>query len=1306
MCKGAAEVSPEGEPVGDGKGDAAKNSVLYGMKAIVRLGTSSRRHCSVGAASPRPRQWFMWRLRGRSEYVVVSEHVSYPTRHQYMRGVHRAHHTLLNPLRQVGKSTVLAALADRFAQDSRVVVLLEAVDVWRNAGLLQAMYAGTLPKLAFQLVALVSGAAPLLEALHRPGVRVVVTEGSPSSNRRVYAAVGLCGDDKAAYNVAHNALTAAMPARCESTVLLDASVEVAQERIALRGRAEEQGLPASYLEAFHQAREAMFASITHDKYRLDASCTPHEVATALGAIVEGLAEHGWPLPTPIARVPRGVVTHMQRMAHRSRCPVRVAAGAIDEMNAHLLALEAAAPRGWTGGGSKHTNDGVLCGFHRAGREARARRRPRKSGRVNQRSHCLAAGCEAVELPLLCGGGVVRSPAADGGEPSSVVYARCIEVISARLRKTGARPPDHHLVKAAVALACDPSLKPTEAWWNAHNVSAGGARARVRGYMRRIVEERLLTAQQEARPPSSSPRTYFSEGNSYPFLVTSKCLRNEGYDAFQQRVKPGVVYLRVWKVGTKFLTLNFSKDDSEPDLLRFSLAGAYTMAMAAANALEQQSALPQAPSSSPQLPLPLPLPPQLPPLGSALVEDSAHIEDVISDLEAQRDAMVEDMNNRIVHAKVRREDISYKRMMAAYGALGCNDVTGGGGISMPLLRGAGDAACDGAPARALRPRANWRASGAALPEAPSVAFYQGHAHGGSRLAECSWIAWMHVDRGAFADAWVSSAERARMPSHLGVIVTYIDVRGEWHPVSVATESATQLGQWGYYCARQFGGGEYIGAMLDAAAPDRPSRYLIKLRGGVRDGAASRPGGPRCANDPRGSGLPANAKCYDNGWLAVAPFAEIAPLRPDLTLRERRRREVLWDYGDHYWARLQQHLPPPSPPTSPPDIEQPVDGGAVPLGADHAALSGSVMDGGAALLALRGSGCTKAIGREVASGDVDRLPAEMVHSRNADALARAHPLPGDPHLTFDEATHTYTVYGQAVQRSVTALVGALFEAFDPERCTEQHFERWARDPQSRYHAQIEGAPSLPFSFLSLGLCLCPRPRRCTLTVTLALTRCEDVRERGGSDADAAAAIRRGWEQLGQEASRLGTALHLHAELHANGVVSVTDAPLELQREAEQFGAFLRSKFGARLQALRTELAVAWRAEGGRAVTAGQVDCLYKDSEGCVIMVDFKRVASKHSLEPWARAFGGAYGRPPVELLPDTPFWRYSLQQSLYAVMLKQVRIEAATPMVICMGMSMLRCHWPILPVCVGRRMASTAVTASICCGSMRTATRTSS
>ena len=1164
--------------------------------ASLRLQGSGRTLCEASAAAIARRLPLPW---GDGDYCVGCS-------------TEPAVHVAVEGSIGVGKSTVLAALADRFAHDPRIVVLPEAVDVWRAAGLLHGLYAGLLPKLAFQLVALVSGAAPLLQALHRPGVRVVVTEGSPSSNRHVYAAVNLRGGDAVAYNVAHNALTDALPALRETTVLLDASVEVARQRIAMRGRVEERELPASYLAALHRARESLFASITHDKYRLNAACAPCKVAAALGAIVEGLVEHGWPLPIRIASVPRGVVMCVHRMARRSPLRVSTAAEAIEEMNAHLsLAPEAATPSGGTGGAPKHANHGVSRRFRRTGREARATRRPRK---------CLAAAGEVVVLPLLRGGGGVAAAHTEVKMVDELVDMSSLN--GERNRQAQLQMRRRRDEKRACATA-ESSLYKLHA-------STG---ARLRANSRRV---RTL------------PLAGYDESSDA--YLTAKQDASEDIENFAHvTVEDGANAVRA------FL-------DCETEAADMHVCGACGLR-------DPRSGL--APSSL------------VPSVCLPLLRGGG---DSLGDVEWER--RVADGN---AAANVPNVAASSNEEQA-------------GGSGRPSSRQAANP-----PARVLRPRANGQASGAALPEAPSVAFYQGHAHGGSRLAECIWIAWMHVDRGAFADAWVSSAERARMPSHLGVIVTYIDVRGEWHPVSVATESATQLGQWGYYCARQFGGGEYIGAMLDAAAPDRPSRYLIKLRGGVRDGAASRPGGPRCANDPRGSGLPANAKCYDNGWLAVAPFAEIAPLRPDLTLRERRRREVLWDYGDHYWARLQQHLPHPSPPTSPPDIEQPVDGGAVPLGADHVTLSGSVMDGGAALLALRGSGCTKATGREVASGDVHRLPAEMVHGRNADALARAHPLPGDPHLTFDEATHTYTVYGQAVQRSVTALVGALFEAFDSERCTEQHFERWARDPQSRYHAQIEGVPSLsllPFLFLSLGLGLCPRPCRCTLTVTLALTRCEDVRERGGSDADAAAAIRRGWEQLGQEASRLGTALHLHAELHTNGVVSATDAPLELQREVEQFGAFLRSEFGARLQALRTELAVAWRADGGRAVTAGQVDCLYKDSEGCVIMVDFKRVASKHSLEPWARAFGGAYGRPPVELLPDTPFWRYSLQQSLYAVMLKQVRIEAATPMVTCMGMSMLRCHWPILLVCVGRRMASTAVTASICCGSMRTATRTSS
>lgn len=185
-------------------------------------------------------------------------------------------------------------------------------------------------------------------------------------------------------------------------------------------------------------------------------------------------------------------------------------------------------------------------------------------------------------------------------------------------------------------------------------------------------------------------------------------------------------------------------------------------------------------------------------------------------------------------------------------------------------------------------------------------------------------------------------------------------------------------------------------------------------------------------------------------------------------------------------------------------------------------------------------------------------------------------------------------------------ALFETFDPEGCTRAFFDRWARDPQSKYHETIQ-----------------------------------QVRERGGTDEEAAAIIRQGWATLGSEASRLGTALHLHAELVANRVAA--QVPRELHQEVGQLQAFLRSKFvtDAGLTPYRTELSVAWCVDG-HAITAGQIDCLYQSSDGLVTMVDFKRVSSKHPLDPWTRAFRGAYGKPPVEELPDTAFWRYSLQQ----------------------------------------------------------------
>ena len=230
----------------------------------------------------------------------------------------------------------------------------------------------------------------------------------------------------------------------------------------------------------------------------------------------------------------------------------------------------------------------------------------------------------------------------------------------------------------------------------------------------------------------------------------------------------------------------------------------------------------------------------------------------------------------------------------------------------------DVAGDGPPTTRRAPAP---ASYTSLPDAPIVNIYQGPAHGGDRLAECVWMAWMDPARGAFADAWVSHAERAAMAKHLGVILTLVSRRGFWDPGTIATESATQPGEWGYFGAkrREHGSGDteaQIGAMLDAGAPDGPSRYLIRINSQLRDGAKCRAGGPRTANDNRGTGLPANVVMWSHGWMCVRPFVSIEPLRPGLTPAQRARRELLWDYDDSYWRAQRRavaalQMPPVAP-----------------------------------------------------------------------------------------------------------------------------------------------------------------------------------------------------------------------------------------------------------------------------------------------------------------------------------------------------------------------------------------------------------
>ena len=82
--------------------------------------------------------------------------------------------------------------------------------------------------------------------------------------------------------------------------------------------------------------------------------------------------------------------------------------------------------------------------------------------------------------------------------------------------------------------------------------------------------------------------------------------------------------------------------------------------------------------------------------------------------------------------------------------------------------------------------------------------------------------------------------------------------------------------------------------------------------------------------------------------------------------------------------------------------------------------------------------------------------------------------------------------------------------------------------------------------------------------------------------------------------------------------------------------------------------WRVDG-QSVSAGQIDALYVDKDGLYYLLDFKRVAKNHKLDPNEKGFTTGRGVPPacglgpMAHLPDTHYQKYSLQTSIYNLML---------------------------------------------------------
>ena len=164
----------------------------------------------------------------------------------------------------VGKSTVMAHL--RQARPD-LLYIDEPVDIWESAGLLDAMYKGTIPPGTFQIAALSTRMAPLLKAV-REGHRVIVTERCPWSDFEVFTKANLepGSIELTAYKMAYDALMTAMPSPVYLyNVYLTAEVDTLVARMESRNRGAERtetddakASRRSYLDRLQEHHDAFF----------------------------------------------------------------------------------------------------------------------------------------------------------------------------------------------------------------------------------------------------------------------------------------------------------------------------------------------------------------------------------------------------------------------------------------------------------------------------------------------------------------------------------------------------------------------------------------------------------------------------------------------------------------------------------------------------------------------------------------------------------------------------------------------------------------------------------------------------------------------------------------------------------------------------------------------------------------------------------------------------------------------------------------------------------------------------------------
>eukprot|EP01041_Mallomonas_annulata_P002138 gene2138-4169_t len=215
-----------------------------------------------------------------------------------------------------------------------------------------------------------------------------------------------------------------------------------------------------------------------------------------------------------------------------------------------------------------------------------------------------------------------------------------------------------------------------------------------------------------------------------------------------------------------------------------------------------------------------------------------------------------------------------------------------------------------------------------------------------------------------------------------------------------------------------------------------------------------------------------------------------------------------------------------------------------------------------------------------------------------LEIANPHKNDKFIKFDEKNHRYTVKNDVMSVSVTKMVEAFFEEFQPDIVAERMMgsNNWPRD---------------------------------------------DYRNKDGEPMTAEE-IKKKWEGIGEYARNYGSWIHLNIELYLNDLEPAENIP-----ELDQFYKFEEEyMMDANITPYRTE----WRIAAPDKSLAGSVDFVGKLEDGTYCIIDWK-TSKNLSVDKLNNNKFQKYAKPPLDNLDDTDFVKYYLQLNIYRYILQK-------------------------------------------------------